>query len=90
MAASAHSYGWQDDAACIDADRALFFPEREEGTRAYVEARAICAGCGVRTECLADALTHEFGKGPSFRHGMQGGMSPKQRAEYAKTLWRIK
>jgi WhiB family transcriptional regulator, redox-sensing transcriptional regulator len=42
---------WHQRAACRGVDPDLFFPER--GSRRYVEALAYCAGCEVRSQCLA-------------------------------------
>lgn len=42
-------------------------------------ARA-CQGCPVREQCLAEAMLHEAGKTTSGRHGIWGGLTPKQRA----------
>ena len=42
-------------AACVGADPDLFFPEPGD-TFAERRAKAICAGCPVRTACLAGAI----------------------------------
>lgn len=44
---------WRDDAACAGADPDLFFPDSEADA---AEAKAICAICPARSDCLADAL----------------------------------
>jgi WhiB family redox-sensing transcriptional regulator len=44
---------WFADAACRDSDTAVFFPASD---RDAVEAKAICATCPVREECLEYAL----------------------------------
>jgi WhiB family redox-sensing transcriptional regulator len=48
--------GWQARAACRGADPELFFvPEAERVTarkRRETKAKAICAGCAVRIDCL--------------------------------------
>lgn len=61
---------WQRDAACRGSDPALFFTERGEST---AEAKAICAGCPVRAECLEYALETDQ------RHGLWGGLSERGR-----------
>ena len=61
---------WTVDAACRDADPAIFFVDHG-GSAA--EARIICAGCPVRTQCLDYALA------ASERHGIWGGTTEKQR-----------
>ena len=50
---------WRDRAACRDADTNLFFPPEEGGKAQARKAKAICAGCPVRAECLESA--EEFG-----------------------------
>lgn len=46
---------WRDQAACLDEDPELFFPQPkdEDGEQA---AKAVCAGCQVTATCLAFAL----------------------------------
>ena len=57
---TAENLGWQDKANCKGADADLFFPERGASTR---KAKAICAACQVRVECLEFALmeSEKFG-----------------------------
>lgn len=69
----AHEYRrdeWRDEAACADSDPDLFFPT--PGGSA-TEAKAICAGCPVRDECLADAIR------TGEEYGVRGGVSARQR-----------
>lgn len=61
---------WQDHANCLGIDPDLFFPERGEPT---TEAKAVCAGCRVRTECLEYALAIRE------PHGIWGGASARER-----------
>jgi WhiB family redox-sensing transcriptional regulator len=66
---------WRSMAACRSADPDLFFPISSSGQSMAqeAEAKAICAGCRVRRECLAFALrTHQA-------HGVWGGMSEQER-----------
>lgn len=64
---------WNLQAACLGLAREqgsfdIFF---EEGMQA--QAKAICANCDVRLECLNDAITnHEY-------YGIRGGLNPKER-----------
>jgi len=62
---------WTSEAACAAADPGLFFPEdfRSPAT----EAKAICAGCPVRPECLQYSLD----AGEEF--GVWGGLTEKER-----------
>jgi len=61
---------WTRHAACARSDPALFFPETGESP---VEARAICARCPVRDNCLEYALAR------NERHGVWGGTTPHER-----------
>ncbi|OXM73455.1 MULTISPECIES: WhiB family transcriptional regulator [Amycolatopsis] len=49
---------WRTSAACRDEDPELFFPVSEmgPGARQVARAKAVCASCPVRAECLAYAL----------------------------------
>ena len=74
--------GWQDRAECIGTDPELFFPGRGDDTRA---AKAICATCPVRAECLAYALDNDIkfgifgGKSERERRRLRGGMRDRCR-----------
>lgn len=69
---------WKDSAVCLAADPDLFFPA--QGNRAGADdARMVCRSCPVRLDCLEDALQHEGGRSVQSRHGIYGGLSPKQR-----------
>ena len=61
---------WQDLANCSGADQDLFFPERGASTR---KAKAICAACAVKEECLEFAITQ------GERFGIWGGLSERER-----------
>ena len=61
---------WRRQAACRGVDPELFFLERGESS---TPARATCAGCPVRAECLAHALAAEE------RLGIWGGTTPRER-----------
>jgi WhiB family redox-sensing transcriptional regulator len=66
---------WRTLAACRSADPDLFFPISSSGPSLaqVAQAKAICAGCPVRRECLAFALrTHQA-------HGVWGGLSEQER-----------
>ena len=68
---------WQDRAACGHAGFTLFFgPENERQgpkERRERQARAVCAGCPVRSECADDA----FARNAKF--GVWGGMGEEER-----------
>ena len=61
---------WQDRALCAETDPEAFFPEKGGSTR---EAKRICSGCEVRSECLEYALAHDE------RFGIWGGLSERER-----------
>lgn len=66
---------WRTLAACRSVDPDLFFPISSSGPSLaqVAQAKAICAGCPVRRECLAFALrTHQV-------HGVWGGLSEQER-----------
>lgn len=78
MAVLSGEYGWQWQAACRGEDASLFFapnrPERpEEREVRERQAKAICARCPVRVECLEHALrTRE-------PYGIWGGLNELER-----------
>ena len=55
-------------------DPEVFFPLPSDRT-GIAAAKAICAECPVRTQCLMQAL--EYGDG----HGIFGGLTPAERRE---------
>lgn len=63
-------YAWQEKANCQGVDPELMFPARGESTK---PAKAVCAACLVRVECLEYALAH----GEKF--GIWGGYSERER-----------
>jgi WhiB family redox-sensing transcriptional regulator len=71
---------WESRAACLSADPELFFPVSETGPSVAetVRAKALCARCEVRGECLAFALA------TWQPHGVWGGTSPEERTVLRK------
>ena len=66
---------WWRWAACREADPELFFPVTAHGPAKedIAQAKAVCAGCGVRRQCLQFALsTHQL-------HGVWGGTTEEER-----------
>jgi WhiB family redox-sensing transcriptional regulator len=61
---------WQDRGLCNQTDPEAFFPEKGGSTR---EAKKICLGCEVRSECLEYALAKDE------RFGIWGGLSERER-----------
>ena len=69
---------WQDRALCGGMDASLFFgpdgeprPEREARE---AKAKAVCASCPVRAQCLDYALWKPV------KHGIWGGLNEEERA----------
>ncbi len=76
------SWGWQDNAACRGENPDLFIgpdgellTERRDRER---RAKAVCAGCPVRPECLSYALTRPE------RHGVWGGLNVAEREAHRR------
>jgi WhiB family redox-sensing transcriptional regulator len=67
---------WRSAAACRSAEPDLFFPISASGPalEQAAKAKAICAACRVRRECLAFALRTEQ------VHGIWGGTTEHERA----------
>jgi hypothetical protein len=66
---------WREQAACRGVDPELFFPAAESGptrTAQVAAAKAVCAGCPVRQECLAEALAR-------IPYGICGGLTEHER-----------
>ena len=69
------SGGWRDRAACRDVDPEVFFPVAEAGAvfeQQVAAAKAVCAGCPVRAECLDKALAR-------IPDGIAGGLTSAER-----------
>ncbi|NIH87879.1 WhiB family transcriptional regulator [Amycolatopsis granulosa] len=66
---------WRTSAACRDEDPELFFPVSEmgPGARQVARAKAVCASCPVRAECLAYALD------AGLDNGIFGGTTEQER-----------
>ena len=60
---------WSTRAACRSADPDELFVQGAAQNR----AKAVCTGCPVRTECLADALDNRV------EFGVWGGMTERER-----------
>ena len=63
------STDWSMNASCRATDPDLLFVQGAAQNR----AKAICLGCQVRTECLADALDNRV------EFGVWGGMTERER-----------
>jgi WhiB family redox-sensing transcriptional regulator len=72
--------GWQFGAACRGEDSALFFApnyfeRREQKDAREAKAKAICAVCPVRADCLDFALRVRE------THGIWGGLNEQERRQ---------
>ena len=67
---------WQERALCAQTDPEAFFPEKGGSTR---DAKKVCVGCDVRSECLEYALAHDE------RFGIWGGLSERERRKLKKS-----
>ena len=70
---------WMTGGVCAQVDPDLWFPEKGGSTR---EAKALCARCPVRPECLGYALAHDE------RFGVWGGASERDRRRIKRTATR--
>jgi WhiB family redox-sensing transcriptional regulator len=68
---------WRAAGACLDADPDLFFPisSAGRGLSQIARAKAICARCPVRRECL------EFAYANAPIYGIWGGTTPEERRQ---------
>ena len=74
MTATGTDQNWRSAAACRSADPDLFFPLSVTAPAAQIAAaKTICAGCGVRQECLEFALAH------NQNYGIWGGATAEDR-----------
>ncbi|MEJ7765030.1 MAG: WhiB family transcriptional regulator [Acidimicrobiales bacterium] len=71
---------WRERAACRGMALETFHPGRTEPDTGTAEAKAACAGCQVRAECLGAALRQ------SELYGVWGGMSVTERARLRRVL----
>lgn len=65
---------WAARGACRSSDPDALFVQGAAQNR----AKAVCLGCPVRTECLADALDHRI------EFGVWGGMTERERRALLK------
>jgi WhiB family redox-sensing transcriptional regulator len=77
-------HDWTSSAACNSADPDELFVTGAAQNR----AKALCMGCPVRTECLADALDNRV------EFGVWGGMTERERRALLRrrpdvTSWKL-
>ena len=68
---------WQERGLCAQTDPEAFFPEKGGSTR---EAKKVCTGCDVRSECLDYALQNDE------RFGIWGGLSERERRKLKRRV----
>lgn len=77
-------WDWQRRAACRNLDSSTFFhPDGERGPRRQQRedrAKAVCAGCPVRAECLEHSLRVQE------PYGIWGGVSETERPRLRRAL----
>ena len=66
---------WQERSLCAQTDPEAVVPEKGGSTR---EAKKVCVGCDVRSECLEYALANDE------RFGIWGGLSERERRKLKK------
>lgn len=71
------SLGWQDFALCAESDPSLWHMDLGQGQ--HTRAKAICADCPVREECLEYALAYEDLPSTAGTYGVFGGLDPAER-----------
>jgi WhiB family redox-sensing transcriptional regulator len=64
---------WADAGACVDMPSSMFFPIRQGP--ADRRAKAVCAGCAVKVQCLEYALDYPA----HYDYGIFGGTNAKER-----------
>jgi hypothetical protein len=77
-----NSWEWRSQAACRNIDSELFFPTAEGGRMRALQvsaAKAVCAGCPVRVQCLAEAR---------IPYGIAGGLTAEERRGLPRSRWR--
>ena len=83
MTAQGWDESWAARGACRSTDPDALFVQGAEQNR----AKAVCQGCPVRTECLADALDNRV------EFGVWGGLTERERRALLRrrpnvTAWR--
>jgi WhiB family redox-sensing transcriptional regulator len=77
---------WHSQAACLDEDPELFFPDPGDMGKA-AEAKRICHRCPVIDDCLKEAMGVEGSTARQSRYGIYGGLSANaRRALYERSV----
>lgn len=64
---------WMLDASCRRMNPDLWFPARGAHMADTAAAKAVCATCPVRDDCL------DYAQREQIHHGIWGGYAPKER-----------
>lgn len=64
---------WMARASCVGEDISLWFPSSDNPIQATTKAKAICAECPVKMDCLELAIAERI------PHGIWGGMTSDER-----------
>ncbi|ASR34584.1 transcription factor WhiB [Prauserella marina] len=77
---------WRHEAACRDEDPELFFPVSAmgPGARQSERAKAVCARCPVRSECL------EYAIDTGLDYGIFGGTTEVERRDLVRARGKTK
>ncbi|WP_328860916.1 WhiB family transcriptional regulator [Streptomyces sp. NBC_00306] len=79
---TADDNAWRAQAACadpaFDKHRDLWFPVHQD-KEDTAEAKRVCRACPVVEACLISAMRMEGGQALDARHGIYGGLTPRER-----------
>lgn len=84
VAVAGEGLDWRIGAPCSTVNPDLFFDASEDDPLAEEQAKLICMGCPVASECLDTAMLARE------EYGIWGGMTPAERQRYQSTWTRLK
>lgn len=76
-----HDMSWKPLGACIGMDPDMFFPPKGPSPK---EAKAVCARCPVRQECL------DYSMEANEKFGVWGGLTERERRILRSERWKTK
>lgn len=84
MILTGQRHDWRSQGACLSADPDLFFPISATGSSGsqIAQAKAVCASCAVRQECMDFALDH------GDVQGIWGGATDDERRRLRRSRYR--
>lgn len=77
-------FSWREGAPCGTVDPDIFFDKAENDPLVEEQAKLICMGCPVATDCIDAAMLGRE------EYGIWGGMTPKERSRYLSEWLRLK